>query len=181
MEMIELVLSDTAARAEDESSQRLAALFDSQHQRLYRIALRMVTDDDAARDLVQETFLRAATKVESLPDDGTSAEAWLVRVLVNLCNDRFRRLKVRRDHVAMYPLRDGAEDHEEAVVAASTVKRALAKLSPRRRAIVVLHELEGLDDRNIAKLLGITAVTVRWHLAKAKRELVEIISQGRKR
>jgi DNA-directed RNA polymerase specialized sigma24 family protein len=44
-------------------------------------------------------------------------------------------------------------------------------LSPRRRAIVVMHELEGLEISSIASLLGIRAVTVRWHLLVGRREL----------
>ncbi len=140
----------------------------------------MVSDDDVARDLVQETFLRAAQRASSLPAGVHAAEAWLVRVLVNLCRDRFRRLKVRRDFAAVNKSCDGVEGHEDAVVAAATVRRALERLHPRRRAVVVLHEIEALDDKAVADLLGIAAVTVRWHLAKGKRELASIIGSKRK-
>lgn len=176
--MIELALSEMVKREADDPREQLADLFDEQHQRLYRLALRMVMDDEAARDLVQETFLRAAEKASMLPRESSAAEAWLVRVLVNLCKDRFRRLKVRRDHAAANPVRDGVGDHEEKVVAASTVRKALETLHPRRRAIVVMHEIEGLDDRSIARILGVTSVTVRWHLAKGRRELARFIDQG---
>jgi RNA polymerase sigma-70 factor (ECF subfamily) len=178
--MIEFVLSDRVTSNGSDLRERLGRLFDDQHQRLYRLALRMATDDDAARDLVQETFLRAAERASSLPDDESAAEAWLVRVLVNLCRDRFRRLRVRRDHAAAHPTRDAVQDHESAVVAASTVRKALERLDPRRRAIVVLHELEGLDDKAVARMLGVSSVTVRWHLAKGRRELAAIIDPGRK-
>ena len=47
------------------------------------------------------------------------------------------------------------------------VWQALARLPPRRRTIVVLYELEGAAIPDIAKLLGVTAVTVRWHLSRA--------------
>jgi len=51
------------------------------------------------------------------------------------------------------------------------VWRALDSLPPRRRAVVVMHELEELPISEIASLLGIGAVTVRWHLSTGRREL----------
>jgi RNA polymerase sigma-70 factor (ECF subfamily) len=57
------------------------------------------------------------------------------------------------------------------------VWRALRTLSPRRRAVLVLHELEGLGIADIAKMLGISAVTVRWHLSVGRRELARVIRQ----
>jgi DNA-directed RNA polymerase specialized sigma24 family protein len=55
------------------------------------------------------------------------------------------------------------------------VWQALGVLPPRRRAIVVLHELEGLPIPAIASLLGISAITVRWHLSIAKRDLTRAL------
>ena len=51
------------------------------------------------------------------------------------------------------------------------VQSALARLGARSRAIVILRELEGLEIAEIARMLGIARVTVRWHLARARREL----------
>jgi RNA polymerase sigma factor (sigma-70 family) len=48
---------------------------------------------------------------------------------------------------------------------------ALDDLSPRRRAIVILSELDGLTPDAIAALLGVASMTVRWHLSLARREL----------
>ena len=67
--------------------ERLEALFDAHHERLYRLARRLSQDPDEARDLVQEAFLRAARRPSSVPRDTIGAESWLVRVLVNLCRD----------------------------------------------------------------------------------------------
>ncbi len=52
---------------------------------------------------------------------------------------------------------------------------ALARLSPRRRAVVALHELEGTDVAEVARLLGISRATVRWHLAAARRDLKQFL------
>jgi RNA polymerase sigma-70 factor (ECF subfamily) len=60
-------------------------------------------------------------------------------------------------------------------VARSVVWRALATLDPRRRAVLVMHELEGVPVDVIARTLGVTAVTVRWHLSKGRRQLAAAI------
>src|SRR3954469_10096198 len=77
------------------ATDRLAGLFDAHHERLFRLACRLASDREEARDLVQEAFLRAAQHPGSLPEGETPGEAWLVRTLVNLCRDRYRRLGVR--------------------------------------------------------------------------------------
>ena len=73
------------------ASTRLAELFDAHHQRLYRLARRLAQSHDEARDLVQETFLRAARAPASIPCGVTHEEAWLVRVLINISRDRWRK------------------------------------------------------------------------------------------
>jgi RNA polymerase sigma-70 factor (ECF subfamily) len=66
-------------------------------------------------------------------------------------------------------------DPESAIVARSVVWQALAALDPRRRAILVMHELEGSPVDAIARLLGVTSVTVRWHLSKGRRQLAAAV------
>ena len=156
-------------------TQRLARLFDAHHERLFRLARRLLADREEARDLVQEAFLRAARSLESVPDGDQSGEAWLVRTLVNLCRDRYRRLGVRtRVHDQIRRGEKGAHP-EDAAVARATVRAALDRLSPRRRAAIVLHEIEGIPVREVARLLGVAEVTVRWHLLSARRELAALL------
>lgn len=162
-------------RLSQTDTERLARLFDALHDRLFRLARRLSGDREEARDLVQETFLRAARRPAAVPDGEGSGEAWLVRILVNLCRDRHRRTGVRaRVHES---LRRGEETRhpEDAAVARATVQAALARLAPRRRAAIVLHEIEGLPAREVARLLGIAEVTVRWHLLAARRELASVL------
>jgi RNA polymerase sigma-70 factor (ECF subfamily) len=160
------------------ATERLARLFDAYQERLFRLARRLSADREEARDLVQETFLRAARRPSALPDG--AEEAWLVRTLVNLCRDRFRRLGVRsRVHESLRREEETAHP-EEAAVARATVRAALARLTPRRRAVIVLHELEGISAREVARLLGIAEVTVRWHLLAARRELARVLLEDGK-
>ena len=69
-------------------------------------------------------------------------------------------------------------DSESAVLARSIIWQALERLHPRRRAIIVLYEIEGATIPAIARLLGVAAVTVRWHLSIGRRELAAAV-EGR--
>lgn len=175
---------ETAAGAARAPHERLAALFDAHQARLYRLARRMLADGEEARDLVQEAFVRAARRPGSVPAGDGDAAAWLTRVLVNLCRDRRRRLAVRRREAPevehrLGPSDAGAEPSVEGRLAArSAVQAALARLSPRRRAVVVLHELEERSVAEVAELLGLARVTVRWHLAAARRDLAAALLAG---
>src|SRR5438128_9812711 len=171
-----VALTSSLETARMDEARRLEELFDGHHQRLYRLARRLSTTHDDARDLVQETYLRAAQKVRSVPAGTASEEAWLVRVLINLCRDRWRQQAVRqRVAASAYATPTTTPSGEAAAIARTTIWRALDLLSPRRRAILVMCELEGLSIASVARTLGVTAVTVRWHLSKGRRELAKVV------
>jgi RNA polymerase sigma-70 factor (ECF subfamily) len=165
------------ARAADPAA-RLEALFDAHHERLYRLARRLSGRQDDARDLVQETFLRAARSPGAVPWGSASEEAWLVRVLINVCRDGWRKKAVRArmdPAAAIDAMPRPSSDHEAVLIARTTVWEALETLGPRRRAVIVLYELEGAAIPAIAKLLGVAPVTVRWHLSLGRRQLAKAI------
>jgi len=159
--------------------ERLASLFDVHYDRLYRLARRLAPSADDALDLVQETFLKAARFPRSIPVGTTNEEAWLVRVLINIRRDQWRKTSVRErydkagfggSHIA-----SGGRDPEAALIARTAVWQALNVLPPRRRAIVVMYELEGLAIPAIASLLGISPITVRWHLSMGRHDLTAVL------
>ena len=157
----------------DARRERLAALFDAHEDRLYGLARRLSASADAAGDLVQETFLRAAKSWTSVPAGHSKEEAWLVRVLVNIRRDEWRRAAVRRrsaEELRSNGVAAGS-NAETALIAKRAVWSALDTLHPRRRAIVIMCELEGKSPPEIASILGVSSVTVRWHLSMARREL----------
>jgi len=170
-------LPTDAAESGSSATDRLAALFDIHHPRLFRLARRLSRDADQARDLVQETFLRAARSPRSIPA-GDAAASWLVRVLVNIQRDEWRRKAARKrldPEGEAESARPVPADGEASFVAKSTVWRALERLAPRRRAVIVMYELEGVTITSIAQQLGVSAVTVRWHLSMGRRELAAVI------
>jgi RNA polymerase sigma factor (sigma-70 family) len=173
--------SDVAAGMEP--AERLGALFDAHHQRLYRLARRLTSTADEARDLVQEAFLRAAKSPQSIPNGPSPhAEAWLVRVLVNLQRDAWRRKAARKridPEGEAQATRPEPTDLERAFIAKTVIWQALEQLDPRRRAAIVMYELEGATIPSIAASLGVSAVTVRWHLSRGRKELAAII-QGQR-
>ena len=165
---------------EDDPALRVGALFDAHHQRLYRLARRMARSTEDARDVVQETFLRAARSPGSIPGGAPQEEAWLVRVLINICKDRWRHSAVRTRAAAEGHVAAAGPVHTEpGLMARAMVWQALDALPPRRRAILVMYELEGATIPSIAKLLGVTPVTVRWHLSIGRREMATILGGGK--
>ena len=170
VEVVDLEGSRDAMRPE-----RLDVLFNAHHQRLYRLARRLSRDPEDSRDLVQETFLRAARRPGSVPAPDDQAEAWLVRVMINLCRDRTRRLMVRSRH----PRPEGLEpnpspDPERAALARATVQAGLARLAPRRWAVIVLCEVVQLPVRRVA-----SAKALRWALKSARAPYSLRMSRGR--
>jgi RNA polymerase sigma-70 factor (ECF subfamily) len=174
-----IAMTATADRPADDTTARLGVLFDAHHQRLYRLARRLSRNAEDARDLVQETFLRAARHPSSVPEGPGHEEAWLVRVMINVARDRWRQLAVRRRSATDVAMSAPTfSESESAMLARSIIWQALDRLPPRRRAILVLYEIEGVAIPAIAKLLGVAAVTVRWHLSIGRRELARTVERG---
>ncbi|HEX4002755.1 MAG TPA: RNA polymerase sigma factor [Candidatus Acidoferrales bacterium] len=158
-----------------DAAERLATLFDAHSNRLNRLARRLTRSREDALDLVQETFVKAAKHLTSIPDGAANEEAWLVRVLINTRRDQWRKASIRTRQCATPEAAPHRDSFEASLIARDTVWQALDVLSPRRRAILVMHELEGLSTPATASLLGISEITTRWHLSKGKRELARIL------
>ena len=160
--------------AEDRNA-LVSRLFDAHQDRLFRLARRLSPGHDEARDLVQDALLRVLQSRAVVPIEHGEQAAWLVTTLVNLARDRGRRQAVRLRHAALSSERPPGCP-EPKYLAKIAVERALQRLDPRRRAVLVLHSLDDEPVPTIAKLLGIAPVTVRWHLARARRQLASILA-----
>jgi len=153
---------------------------------LYGLARRMTGSDHEAEDLVQETFARAMDKrAQFIP--GSNLRAWLCRILRNLSVDRWRRGKAN-------PVGERLEDDEPAGdeivvgdalrgdrelerlrgVVADDIEKALSELSADARSIVLL-DLEGFTQEELAEVLGCNVGTVKSRLSRARAKLRELL------
>ncbi len=90
-----IAMPSAVDRRDEDAAARVGALFDAHHRRLLTLARRLCAVPEDARDVVQETFLRAARSPDSIPAGAPNEEAWLVRVMINICRDRWRQSAVR--------------------------------------------------------------------------------------
>lgn len=135
-----------------------------------RRALLLLGDRDAADDVVAEAVTRLLPRWRSggVADPG----AYLRQVIVNLCRRRWRRrrMSLGRDHAALDWVPPASDD--DAVVAdRDAVLRAVVRLPPRRRAVVVLRFYDDLSEAQIAEALGVRVGTVKSQLSRALEQL----------
>lgn len=145
---------------------------------LYAFALRLSRNGAAAEDLVQETFARGLAHAHHF-EPGTNLKAWLFRILRNLFFDTRRReqryveqvtdLDATRD-AHSYALHSDAELERLRTLVAEDIDAALAALTEEQRSVVLL-DLEGFSEREIAEIAGCAAGTVKSRLARARAAL----------
>lgn len=149
---------------------------------LYRGALRLTRDPDAAQDLVQDAYARALRYQHSYKP-GTNMKAWLFAIMRNLFWDRSgkaARESVSLDDVSDFTLYDALRDEitdegpESSVldgIAAREVVQAINRLSPLHREIVMLVDVEGFAYKDAAQILGVPIGTVMSRLHRARQQL----------
>lgn len=141
------------------------------------IARRLMQNPDDADDLVQDAFLRALERISTF-DISRAFEPWFTRLLVNLGLDWRRKQVVRRTE-AHDPERFAGgtrPDREtERSELRSSLQKALEKLPNRQRLIVTLFEIDGRSTEEVADMLKVSQVTVRWHLHQARKALREML------
>ncbi|MFD7158255.1 SigE family RNA polymerase sigma factor [Kribbella sp. NPDC059898] len=131
-------------------------------------ALLLTGDPVAAGDLVQEALTRVFGR-RRIGDDIDELEAYVRRAMLNQYVDSRRRLK--RWHAKRHLLIDLPHHDDDRIVVADEVRRALATLSPKQRACVVLRYYEDLSVAEVADELGCAEGTVKRHLADARAKL----------
>jgi RNA polymerase sigma-70 factor, ECF subfamily len=141
------------------------------------IARRLMHNPDDADDLVQDAFLRALERIATF-DIPRASEPWFTRLLVNLGLDWRRKQVVRRteshdpERVAGGTRPDREAERSEL---RSSLQEALEKLPDRQRLIVTLFEVDGRSTEEVADMLKVSQVTVRWHLHQARKTLRELL------
>ena len=131
---------------------------------LMHLAYRLTGDNDAARDLVQETFWRLWQHRSRIRPEG-SLRGWLVTVMVRLSVDCWRK-----EHREI-PLQELSVFPRVLDPRVRRLERCLSRLSRQQRAVVVMFYTEGFRLREIAQMLGVTEGTVKTHLHRAREAL----------
>lgn len=170
-------------------TEAFGALVAEHQNRVFSLALRMVGNEEDARDLAQEAFIRAYTSLAGFRGD-SKFSVWLYRLTSNICID-FLRSRARRQAVSLTYDDDEAEGGEmeipderfspEAGLERSelreAVRRGLDTLSPEFRDILLLREIDGLSYAEIGEALQLEEGTVKSRIFRARKKLTEFLSR----
>jgi len=173
------------ARGGDEAA--LEALVRAASPGVYRFILRMVRSEEDARELTQETFLRAIRNFDRY-DPAYSLNTWLYRIARNLCIDRARRMSHWRrsegdveDGGAGVGVEGGVEEggaQLDRVLEGerrARLERAVEALKPKYREVILLYHYEEMTYQEMAKVLGIPLGTVMNRLFRARKQLRKLL------
>ena len=173
------------ARAQTGDREAFHELYAAHHASLYRYALGETGREDDAREVVQETFVRAWGSLGSFRGE-SSLLHWLFRIARNLIIDRARARKRRGETSLDAPLDDdgatlgdriasrqaGPEAAAERNEEMALFRQAIAGLTEDHRSVFLLREWEGLPYEGIAERLGVNIGTVRSRLARAREAIL---------
>ena len=156
---------------------------------MYNFGYRLTLDQDDAKDLVQDTYLKAYRFIESF-QKGTNAKAWLFRILKNSFINDYRKKskepsKVDYQEVETYYNSEDVDRQITPDLRVETLKdmigdeisNALNSLDVDFRTVIILCDLEGFKYEEMAKILDIPIGTVRSRLHRARQLLKEKLSE----
>ena len=152
------------------------AIYRAHSGRLYSVACRMLGNPTDAEDLLQEIFLAAHRKLDSFRGE-SALGTWLFRLATNLCLDHLRSRAARTSQLTgtlddQPGLADaGSRRFAEGTVTKMDLERALAQLPEGCRTAFVLHDVEGLEHKEVADMLGIAEGTSKSQVHKARLRL----------
>jgi RNA polymerase sigma-70 factor (ECF subfamily) len=157
-------------------------LYKRHYRRVYSICLRMTGNIAEAEDLTQEVFIQLHRKLDSFRGE-SAFTTWLHRLTVNQVLMHFRKRSVKSELVTddgeMPESVDPDTINPEAmpIVDRIALENAIAQLPPGYRTVFVLHDIEGYEHEEIAKMLGCSAGTSKSQLHKARFKLRRLLKQ----
>lgn len=151
---------------------RFENLLDRHEARLRRVAYGMLGDAHSVDDVLQDAFFKAYRALPDRFDNERAESAWLYRIVHRCCLDELRRRRRRREVAGVLELLAVDDDRDSSLVVAG----ALARLSERERAAILLVDLVGLDYDTAALVLGVPRGTVASRLSGARARLRELLA-----
>jgi RNA polymerase sigma-70 factor (ECF subfamily) len=180
----------------DGDSGAWAELVRTHHRRVYGLCYRFTGNPADAEDLTQDVFLKIYSNLASFDTNRGSLQVWITTMTRNLLVDNFRRTRNQR---ATSSLDDGWESAEELKPLdrltargpsplesaaqkelAKMVQDALAKVSVELREAVILRDLQDLDYKDIAQVLGIPEGTVKSRISRGRAELARLLERNKR-
>jgi RNA polymerase sigma-70 factor (ECF subfamily) len=161
----------------------------SRHRdKVYARAYSMLRNEEEAVDLSQEAWVKAWQRLEQFQGD-SSFLTWMTRITINLCLDQIRRNKRRRTESIEQLDEDlGGVERQMPVISTNPteglekgelrkkIDEALEKLSHEHRTVLVLHEFEDLEYKEIAKRMECSIGTVMSRLFYARRKMASLMA-----
>ncbi len=173
-----LVRHVPSTAAPSEAHRRFLVLASEELDRLYRLAGLLLGSGPEAQDAVGDALERGWQSADSLRNGG-DFQAWLDRILVNVCRDRLRRRShIRFIALAAYHDRSGQVDPYQALAERDALTEAVARLPPDERMVVVLHFWHDLTLAATAERLNWPVGTVKSRLNRALGRIREGLVQG---
>jgi RNA polymerase sigma-70 factor, ECF subfamily len=162
--------------AADGSLAAFEVIYQRYHRRTYSLTLRMTSSQTEAEDLTQEVFIQLFRKIGSFRGD-SAFSTWLHRLTVNQVLMHFRKRSFKNEKTS----EDGempeqmvvgsANPNKMAVVDRIALKNAIAELPKGYKNVFVLHDVEGFEHEEVARMLGISVGTSKSQLHKARLKL----------
>ncbi len=172
--------SDLVARATRGDVAAFEALYQATAGRVYALCVRMTSDRQEASEALQDVYVRIWEKLAQFKGESSFA-TWVHRLCVNQLLETRRKDARRAARVTATDL-----SVHDAVAPRGTdtdsdtrldLERALPRLSAGARQVFVLHDVQGYDHAEIARLLGIAESTVRVQLHRARKQLMEVLDR----
>ena len=177
--MSDYALAIAAGQGDMEAFERL---YERHNRRVYSLCLRMTQNVAQAEDLAQEAFIQLFRKIGSFRGE-SAFTTWLHRLTVNQVLMHFRKRGVRmeqttEDGETPIQIVKGTENpNSMPVVDRIALDKAIAQLPPGYRTVFTLHDIEGHEHEEIAKMLGCSVGTSKSQLHKARMKLRGLLRQ----
>jgi RNA polymerase sigma-70 factor, ECF subfamily len=179
--------AEAIERAKQGDAEAFETLYHLHKRRVYSLCLRMTANTAAAEDLTQEAFLQLFRKIGTFRGE-SAFSTWLHRMAVNVV-----LMQLRRKGLAVVPLEETIETEEESprkepgaedVRLAGSIDRlqlehAIADLPPGYRAVFLLHDVEGYEHNEIARIVGCSIGNSKSQLHKARMKLRAFLKTSR--
>ncbi len=175
-------------RAKRGDAQAFELLYEKHKRRVYSLCLRMTANTAEAEDLAQEAFLQLYRKIGTFRGE-SAFSTWLHRLAVNVVLMQLRKKSLPL--VSLEESTQGADDEsprkdfgaEDVALAGSIdrmqLQRAVDSLPPGYRMIFVLHDVEGFEHNEIAKIAGCSVGNSKSQLHKARMKLRDLLKMNR--